>query len=112
MVLMMGQYSTGKTTFIRHLLGDDYPGIQIGPEPTTDRFVAVCHGEKAQAIPGHAVIHDQNLPFAPLSSYGNGFLSRMDCAQLPNPILEGVTFVDTPGMLSGDRQRVKRGYDY
>jgi EH domain-containing protein 1 len=44
MVMLLGQYSTGKTTFIKHLLGCDYPGAHIGPEPTTDRFVVamVC----------------------------------------------------------------------
>lgn len=26
-VLLMGQYSTGKTTFIKYLLGKEYPGI-------------------------------------------------------------------------------------
>ena len=31
-VLLLGQYSTGKTSFIRNLLGCDYPGIHIGPE--------------------------------------------------------------------------------
>lgn len=31
-VLILGQYSTGKTSFIRHMLGCDYPGIHIGPE--------------------------------------------------------------------------------
>ena len=36
-VLLLGQYSTGKTTFIKHLLGRDYPGIHIGPEPTTGK---------------------------------------------------------------------------
>lgn len=31
-VLLIGQYSTGKTSFIRHLLGGkDFPGIHIGP---------------------------------------------------------------------------------
>lgn len=35
MILLVGQYSTGKTTFIRHLLERDFPGIRIGPEPTT-----------------------------------------------------------------------------
>ena len=38
-VLLLGQYSTGKSTFIKYLLGRDYPGIHIGPEPTTDRWV-------------------------------------------------------------------------
>lgn len=70
MVMLLGQYSTGKTTFIKHLLRTSYPGIynsprlqafvfpslfwstllfnifyvigaHIGPEPTTDRFVVV-----------------------------------------------------------------------
>ena len=38
MVMLVGQYSTGKTTFIRYLLEQDFPGIRIGPEPTTDRY--------------------------------------------------------------------------
>ena len=37
MVMLVGQYSTGKTTFIKYLLEADFPGIRIGPEPTTDR---------------------------------------------------------------------------
>lgn len=34
MVLLLGQYSTGKTTFIKYLVEKDYPGCHIGPEPT------------------------------------------------------------------------------
>lgn len=34
MVLLLGQYSTGKTTFINYLLEGTYPGAHIGPEPT------------------------------------------------------------------------------
>lgn len=36
----------GKTTFIKYLLGRDYPGTHIGPEPTTDRFVVVGVGPR------------------------------------------------------------------
>lgn len=35
MVLLLGQYSTGKTTFIQYLLQKKFPGSHIGPEPTT-----------------------------------------------------------------------------
>lgn len=35
-VLLIGQYSTGKTSFIRNLLGMDYPEIHIGPEVLYD----------------------------------------------------------------------------
>lgn len=48
MVLLLGQYSTGKTSFIEYLLEQSFPGQRIGPEPTTDRFVAVMHGKDGQ----------------------------------------------------------------
>lgn len=51
-VLLLGQYSTGKTTFIKTLLGREYPGCNIGPEPTTDRFTVVMHGYEDRQIPG------------------------------------------------------------
>ncbi|OLP77088.1 EH domain-containing protein 1 [Symbiodinium microadriaticum] len=77
MVLLMGQYSTGKTTFIRHLLQRDYPGMRIG-----------------------------------LSHFGNAFLSRLEASRLSSPVLEGLTLIDTPGVLSGEKQRIKRGYEF
>ena len=53
MILFVGQYSTGKTSFIKYLLEQDYPGIRIGPEPTTDAFNVVMYGEQDQIIPGN-----------------------------------------------------------
>ena len=32
-----GQYSTGKSSMIKYLLRTDFPGIRVGPEPTTDK---------------------------------------------------------------------------
>ncbi|CAK0876139.1 unnamed protein product, partial [Prorocentrum cordatum] len=87
-------------------------GGRVGPEPTTDMFVAICYGEEVTVTPGNALIYDQTLPFAPLGRFGNGFLGRLECAQMPNPVLQGVSFIDTPGVLSGEKQRLKRGYEY
>ena len=112
MVLLVGQYSTGKTTFIRYLLEQDFPGIRIGPEPTTDGFIAVMHGEHEGVIPGNALVVDPKKQFRPMSKFGNAFLNKLQCSVLPNKVLSSLSIIDTPGILSGEKQRVDRGYDF
>ncbi|XP_060840555.1 EH domain-containing protein 1 [Rhopalosiphum padi] len=112
MILLVGQYSTGKTTFIKHLLESDFPGIRIGPEPTTDRFIAVMYDDNESIIPGNALVVDPKRQFRPLSKFGNAFLNRFQCSLVNSPVLKGISIVDTPGILSGEKQRVDRGYDF
>ncbi|KAG6613924.1 EH domain-containing protein 4 [Phytophthora cinnamomi] len=111
-VLMIGQYSVGKTSFIEYLLGRPFPGQRVGPEPTTDRFVAVMHGEEERTVPGNAACVSPDLPYGGLSMFGTAFLNKFEAAQLPAPVLEQLTIVDTPGILSGEKQRIARGYDF
>ncbi|XP_010433120.1 PREDICTED: EH domain-containing protein 2-like isoform X2 [Camelina sativa] len=112
MVMLLGQYSTGKTTFIKHLLGCDYPGAHIGPEPTTDRFVVAMSGPDERTIPGNTMAVQADMPFNGLTSFGGAFLSKFECSQMPHPVLDQITLVDTPGVLSGEKQRTQRSYDF
>ena len=119
MVLVIGQYSTGKTTLISSLCGGDYDGAHIGPEPTTEKFVAVV-GAPGHTLPsskrGNYVSMMPELPFGGLSRYGQAFLGRFSASFFPEPnvpsLTQLVTFVDTPGVLSGEKQRVNRSYDF
>ena len=95
----MGQYSTGKTTFIKYLLESEFLGMRIGPEPTTDCFIIISQvspsflmshnlwafqGDKDEVtgkisegvVPGNALVVDRTKPFRALSAFGNAFLSR------------------------------------
>ena len=161
MILLLGQYSVGKTTFIRYLLERDFLGqnvgvkkfkknskivqlverknqtfktieimsfqpnvlvfppnfffssfIKIGPEPTTDKFSAIMYGPKEMLIPGNALAVQADKPFRALSTFGNDFLNKFQGSFMPSQILEDLTFIDTPGVLSGEKQRVARQYDF
>ena len=112
MVVMLGQYSVGKTTFIRYLLERDFPGQRIGPEPTTDRFCAIMHSNQEKIIPGQAAAMDITRPFRALQRFGSGFLNKFEVVMCPSPILESIYFIDTPGVLSGEKQRIGRSYQF
>ncbi|EKX50831.1 hypothetical protein GUITHDRAFT_157255 [Guillardia theta CCMP2712] len=111
-VLLLGQYSVGKTSLIHHLLGSHgYPGSRVGPEPTTDGFVAIMQGQEPRVLPGNAAASDMGKPFRGLQAFGNAFLQRFSCAEMQAEVLGDVTLIDTPGVLSGEAQRIGRNYD-
>jgi hypothetical protein len=83
-----------------------------GPEPTTDRFIAVMHGDQERVIPGNAAASEEDKPWTGLQNFGTEFLNRFEISEVPSPVLQELTFIDTPGVLSGEKQRLQRGYDF
>lgn len=111
-VLLIGQYSTGKTSMVRWLTGVESPFFDIRPQPSTDKFMAVVHGDQERVINGDAATCLNVLPYRGLSKYGAAFLSKFQALVEPAEILRRITFVDTPGVLSGDKQRISRNYEF
>jgi len=112
LVMLIGQYSTGKTTFIRYLLERDFPGMRIGPEPTTDNFHIIQYAEEEGKIPGNVLAVDKTKPFRHLQQFGGTFLTRFEASQTNAEVLKSVTLLDTPGVLAGEKQLVNRGYEF
>ena len=114
----MGQYSTGKTTFIKALLnGCEYPGMHIAAEMSTDNFISVLRGPTDDFIPGNALVNNTQLPFHSLKfAFGENFLQRFRGSFVTadernsTEILDDLIIIDTPGTLDGNEQN--RNYNF
>lgn len=74
--------------------------------------MAVSYGNEERIIPGNAAAAQSDKPFAGLGQFGSNFLSKFQISESPAALLEQITFIDTPGVLSGDKQRLGRSYDF
>eukprot|EP00928_Gymnodinium_smaydae_P083491 TRINITY_DN6672_c1_g1_i1.p1 TRINITY_DN6672_c1_g1~~TRINITY_DN6672_c1_g1_i1.p1 ORF type:complete len:462 (+),score=122.36 TRINITY_DN6672_c1_g1_i1:51-1388(+) len=111
-VLLVGQYSTGKTSVVKWLTGVDSPHFDVRPQPSTDKFMAVVHGPEERLIQGNAATCLPQLPYQGLASFGAGLLGSFQALATPCEILTRLTLIDTPGVLSGCKQRIGRSYDF
>lgn len=69
-------------------------------------------GESERILPGNAATVQADLPFNGLSHFGTSFLSKFNVSFTNAPLCEYLTLIDTPGVLSGDKQRLGRSYDF
>ncbi len=109
MVLILGNHSSGKSTFINHMLGSEVQ--RTGLAPIDDGFTILAHGEDDDKD-GHAVVTNPELPFADLERFGPKFLSHFKMKRVKSPFLKGLCLVDTPGMIDAADAQLGRGYDF
>jgi hypothetical protein len=108
MTIRLCDIIVGKTTFIKHLIGREFPGANIGPEPTTDRFTILQHGDSDQLMHGHAFLREKNQGrFSGAKKLGNDFVNVLQGAWSKSEFLRNYSIVDTPGCVArgGDNRR-------
>lgn len=110
-VLVIGNYSSGKSTLINELIGLDVQ--RTGQAPTDDSFTIITSevpGGQAE-VPGSTLVNDENLPFKHFKRYGERLISHICMKQVASPMLENMAIIDSPGMLDATSEK-DRGYDY
>jgi hypothetical protein len=109
-VLFLGNHSSGKSTFVNHLLGS--PVQKTGLAPTDDAFTVLAYGGAEEEREGQAVVSTPNLPYDGLRHFGSELLSHFRLKLRPLPLLRELNLVDSPGMIDAAKEGSGRGYDF
>ncbi|KAA9005777.1 GTPase [Histidinibacterium aquaticum] len=109
-VLLLGNHSSGKSTFINYLLGSDVQ--KTGVAPTDDSFTIITWGDDRADRDGPAVVSNPDLPYEGLRHFGDQLVSHIRLKQRPVDLLHSVTLIDSPGMIDEAKPEGGRGYDF
>ena len=74
-VLLLGNHSSGKSSFINHVLGR--PVQQTGVAPTDDCFTVIAPGVADADRDGPSFVGDPDFGFSPLRNFGPGLLNHV-----------------------------------
>jgi GTP-binding protein EngB required for normal cell division len=109
-VLMLGNHSSGKSTFINHLLGVEVQ--KTGVAPTDDNFTIITYGPHETDRDGPSVVSNPDLPYEGLRHFGDQLVSHIRLKLQPAELLRTVTLIDSPGMIDEAKEENGRGFDF
>jgi EH domain-containing protein 1 len=117
-VLVLGSYSSGKSTLINDFLGAEIQAT--GQAPTDDSFTIITFDETqpseapvhmTETRDGKFLLNDSEYPFEMMKKHGQRFASHFRLKRVNSPFLRNLAIIDTPGMLDSITER-DRGYNY
>ena len=122
-VLLLGNHSSGKSSFINYVLGRDVQ--TTGVAPTDDGFTVIQPGTEDADRDGASFIGDPGLGFGPLRAFGPSFMNHFALKVRKGLNTDGLILVDSPGMIDSpksnalpydatmaERSTAERGYDF
>lgn len=112
LVLVLGNYSSGKSTFINEFVGREVQ--RTGQAPTDDSFTIITSpgkgGEEGE-VTGADLVNNEQLPFSSFKIFGERFISHLRMKKISSPLFDNLALIDSPGMLDSISEK-DRGYDY
>lgn len=112
-VLILGNYSSGKSTLVNELIGATVQ--DTGQAPTDDSFTVITHDNSVQDAAivrdGQVLMNDPQYPFSALRRHGKRFAAHLRLKLVNSAVLENLALIDTPGMLDSVAEN-DRGYNY
>jgi hypothetical protein len=109
-VLFLGNHSSGKSSFINHLIQAEIQ--KTGLAPTDDGFTLLIHGQQADVFDGQTVVSHPALAYKPLQRLGPSFLAHFRLKTHPSELLKSVSLIDSPGMIDAAGTARSRSYDF
>jgi hypothetical protein len=110
MVLFLGNHSSGKSSFINWLVGEELQ--RTGIAPIDDGFTIITHGPEDAELDGSAVVTNPKFPWGDLERFGPQLLTHLKVRLRPSKSFEGIALVDSPGMIDAADGKVTRGYNF
>jgi GTPase SAR1 family protein len=110
MVLFLGNHSSGKSSFINWLVGEELQ--RTGIAPIDDGFTIITHGGDDAVLDGSAVVTNPKFPWGDLERFGPQLLNHLKLRLRPTKALDGIALVDSPGMIDAADAKVTRGYNF
>ena len=108
--LFLGNHSSGKSSFINHLLGT--PIQKTGLAPTDDGFTIITYGETANSFDGQTVASHPALAWQKLHRLGPAFISKLRLRAVPCSILQELNLIDSPGTIDAANHSNTRQYNF
>jgi len=105
-VAIVGQFSSGKSTFLNALLSKDI--LPTGITPVTSKVIYINYGEEHKLrVTYHSGVHEY-FPIEEIAQFSDQRMKKMDDVKyltiyIPAEILKEISFVDTPGLNSQSR---------
>jgi len=119
-VFLLGNHSSGKSSFINHLLQRKVQ--EAGVAPTDDGFTIITAGDEDSNRDGPTLIGDPDMGFSGLRVFGPNLIHHVNLKIRQDLALHDIMLIDSPGMIDSPTDSISyvgsgqgrrdRGYDF